>query len=299
MHIGKRTLKTGLAVLIAILVADLMGQKDYFVLVFTALVSVESTIHDSYSNGVSRFAANAFGALIALFMSYTGLPVIVTVPLAIILLILINNKFVHISTISTAAAIMIIILFDKSMRPETIMLIRLKDTLIGSLIGTGINLLIFPPKLYGRLKENMKALSVETHAIVEKIYLYGIMDDLEEYRQKIGNIAQDVRAIRNEKGMTKELSDPELKKLSDLIFRYQKIAIYAENLSLMDKNSRVTGENKKQLIKLFGLSEVIGDFWDESEITKDEVIYNFILGKLIKNLKINEEAEKELKIENN
>lgn len=77
MHIGKRTLKTGLAVLIAILVADLMGQKDYFVLVFTALVSVESTIHDSYSNGVSRFAANAFGALIALFMSYTGLPAIV------------------------------------------------------------------------------------------------------------------------------------------------------------------------------------------------------------------------------
>ncbi len=291
-----RTFKTGLAVLAAILVADALGQTEYFVLIFTALVSVESTVYFSLSNGLSRFSANAFGALIALFMAYTGLPIIVTVPAAIILLILLNNRFVRQESIATAAAIMIIILLDKTISPEAILFIRLRDTLIGMMIGTAINGLIFPPKLNIQLHRAAKALSVETKAMIEQIYLYRVTEDLEEYRHKLAILNSAIQNVRHEIGVKKDLSDPELKKYGELLLLYQKIAIYSENLSLMDASTRVTRQNQTDLTRIFGHEDVIDEPWQEADITKEEVIYNYTLEKMISALRSLHIMEKALSL---
>lgn len=286
-YIGMRTFKTGLTVTLAALVAQIINPDDQFVLLFTALIALESHLASSFENGMKRIAATIIGSLSAIFLYYSGLPLPVAAGLAVMLLIIVANRLGLTGSIGISGSVTILVLLNgyAGVNPYMITLIRLRDTLIGVALALTVNLLLFPPKASQRIKEQESLIYENTLAMVEKIYLYRISDNLEEYRTEVQQLATHIHMAETELGIVKSIEDKRLAVYKKLLSHYQKVYIYSENLSLMGKAMRVTDANQKELTDLYGHDEVFEDEWDETLMTREEVIYNYTLSRLIANLK--------------
>lgn len=285
-YIGMRTLKTGLTVLLAALAAQMINPDDQFVLLFTALIALENTVASSFENGMKRIAATIIGAISAILLVYTGLPLPIAAGLAVMLLIIAANRLEQTGSIGMSASVTILILLNgyAGQNPYFFTLIRLRDTFIAVMLAVLVNLIIFPPRASRRIRERSRSLYDYTLALIEKIYLYGIGDNLNEYRDKIQELVKDIQLAEEELGIVKSVEDQRLAIFKKLIPEYQKIYIYAENLSLMGSDLRVTQANQDQLTEYFSHEEMLDPPWDEDVMTKEEVIYNYTLQRLITSL---------------
>lgn len=296
-YIGMRTFKTGLTVFLAALVAQWINPEDQFVLLFTALIALESHVASSFEIGLKRIAATVVGSLSAIFLYYSGLPLPVAVGLAVMLLIIVANRLGQIGSIGVSGSVTILVLLNgfAGENPYLISLIRMRDTSIAVGIALAVNFLVFPPKPSKRIQNQEKQLYDTTLALVEKIYLYRVYDDLEDYRLEIQNLAKDIHRAETEIGLVESIGDKRLILDKKLLSHYQKIYIYSENLSLMGKEMRVTDANQKELTDLYGHEELFERIWDEKEMSREEVIYNYILKRLIANLKEIQVIEDQIK----
>lgn len=286
-YIGMRTLKTGLTVFLAALIARVINPDDQFVILFTSLIALESTVSSSFENGWKRIVASIVGAVVANILVFSALPFEVAAALAIMLLIIVSNRLGQSGSIGVAGSVTILILLSgySGADPAQYSLIRIRDTVIAIALAGMVNLLIFPPKASKRIRELEKTLYGETLAMVEKIYLYRVGDNLEEYRKAIDKLEEEVREAGSELGIVKSLESPKLKLYKKLIAAYQAIYIYSENLSLMGQDMRATDANLNELTAMFAHEKVLDNNWDETTMTNDEAIYNNTLNRLILELK--------------
>lgn len=286
-YIGLRTLKTGLTVFLAALIAQYINPGDQFVLLFTALIALESSVSSSFENGSKRVAATIIGAFSAILLMATGLPLPVTAGLSVMLLIIVANRLGQTGSIGISGSVTILILLNgyAGQDPYFFTFVRLRDTVIAVTLALIVNLLIFPPKASKRIREQERLVYRETLAMIEKIYLYRVSDNLDEYRHQVRQLASDVHLAESELGIVRSVGDKRLAIYKKLLAAYQKIYIYSENLSLMGREMRVTDANQKELTDLFGHEEVLENEWDETTMTREEVIYNYTLMRLIANLK--------------
>lgn len=295
-YIGMRTFKTGLTVFLAALVAQIVNPDDQFVLLFTALIALESHVASSFQIGMKRIAATVIGSLSAIFLYYSGLPLPVAAALAVMLLIIVANQMGQIGSIGVSGSVTILILLNgfAGQNPYLISLIRMRDTFIAVAIASLVNFLIFPPKPSRRIQNQENQLHDTTLALVEKMYLYGIYEDLEDYRLEIQSLAKDIHQAETEIDFVENIGDKRLVLDKKLLSHYQKVYIYSENLSLMGKEMRVTDANQKELTDLYGHEELLERIWDEEEMSAEEVIYNYILKRLISNLKEIQKIEEQI-----
>ena len=63
----------------------------------------------------------------------------------------------------------------------------------------------------------------------------------------------------------------------------------------MGKEMRETDANQKELTDLYGHEELFERIWDEKTMSREEVIYNYILKRLIANLKDIQMIEDQIK----
>ncbi|KAF5061830.1 Aromatic acid exporter family member 1 [anaerobic digester metagenome] len=286
-YIGMRTLKTGLTVFLAGLVAQAINPQDQFVLLFTAVIALESSVASSFEIGMKRVAATIIGAFSAILLYSSGLPLPVSAALSVMLLIIVANRLGQTGSIGISGSVTILILLNgyAGQNPYFFTYIRLRDTILAVALALIVNLLIFPPRAAKRIRRQEQLLYDNTLAMVEKIYLYRVADNLEDYRSEVQQLASDVQTAATELGIVKSIEDKRLAVYKKLLSTYQKIYIYSENLALMGKDMRVTDANQKQLTDLFGHEEVLEAEWNEEDITRNEVIYNYTLDRLISNLK--------------
>ena len=104
-YIGMRTLKTGLTVFVAALIAQMINPQDQFVLLFTSLIALESSVASSFENGLKRIAATIIGAFSAILLMATGLPLPVTAGLSVMLLIIVANRLGQAGSIGISGSV--------------------------------------------------------------------------------------------------------------------------------------------------------------------------------------------------
>lgn len=295
-YIGMRTLKTGFTVFLAAIIARMIIPGDPFVILFTSVIALESTVSASFETGWRRIVSTIVGALVANILVYSGLPFEIAAALSIMLLIILSNRLGLSGSIGISGSVTLLILLSgySGNDPALYSLIRLRDTMIGISLAVLVNLLIFPPKASKRIKELERNLYKETLALIEKIYLYRLPDNLEEYRKNIDKLEDEVRQAASERGIIRSIEIKKLAIYKKLINTYQAINIYSENLFLMGQNIRIIASNLKEMTDLFGHAEIIMEPWDESKLTNDEAIYNHTLSRLILDLKKLDSLERSL-----
>ena len=142
--IGLRTLKTGLAVTLSILVANALDLQYPFYAAIAAIISMDVTAINSVKMGRNRLLGTFIGAVVGTVLSYIdrGNPFLCGLGVIIATTLCNTFKLKGSVTISGVVLCAIMVLIDKS--PIFYTTNRIFDTLVGVCIAVLVNCLIFP-----------------------------------------------------------------------------------------------------------------------------------------------------------
>lgn len=143
--LGMRTIKTGIAVMMSVIVSNLIGLEYPFFVAMTAIISMDKTALTSIKMGKNRVLGTFIGAVLGVCFSYiqAGNPILCG--LGIILLILICNKLNAQGSITVGGIVFMAIMVhigDKS--PIFYGFHRTFDSLVGAIVSLCVNLIILP-----------------------------------------------------------------------------------------------------------------------------------------------------------
>lgn len=144
MKIGLRTIKTGIAISLAILVSTLLHRDPLFALL-AVLIAIQPTVSDSWRAGLNRILGTFIGALIGLIFSVCIPANFIAGGLGIILLITIMNQLHWNEAINIACVVFIAVFLNLSDGQLHYAINRLEDTTLGIIIAVAVNYLLFPP----------------------------------------------------------------------------------------------------------------------------------------------------------
>ena len=168
-RIGMRVVKTAVAIFICIAIAWLIGSDNLMqISAVSALMTLRATKEDTLHFGLFRVLGTAVGGIIGLITVIIGLFLpyysdglfVIVIPLMLVLNLYICNilKMQDSCTISCVVTILVasqINVYDTAMSDTMIFtLLRLRDTLIGSVIATIVDAL---PSYVSRLRKRRGA----------------------------------------------------------------------------------------------------------------------------------------------
>ncbi len=143
--IGPRSIKTGIAVMITLFVADRFQLTNPFFAAIAAVFAMESTMTATFSVIRDRLLGTVLGALIALIFSLLLPMNPVTIGLGIVIVIYVCNLFKWQGTIKIAIIVFLAIgLGTSSGNQVSYAFYRTLDTFIGLIISGLINYFVFP-----------------------------------------------------------------------------------------------------------------------------------------------------------
>lgn len=148
--VGMRTIKTVLAVIITLILAELLNLKSPILAGVAAIMTMESSVSESVTTGKNRMYGTILGAIIGLITSYILFNIYIVdyifVAIGLVLLISICNFFGWDKATRMAMVVFLVIVLGSDKERLDYAINRSLVTMLGVVIGTGINFFIRPPK---------------------------------------------------------------------------------------------------------------------------------------------------------
>lgn len=168
INIGMRYVKTGIAVVLAILLSEIIQSEYPFFAAIAAVISMESTLANSWIVGRNRVMGTVVGAGVGLGFA-TLLPNNVFLTgIGVVIIIYICNTMGWKNTISIATIVFIAIMINYSDRnPALYTAYRLFDTLIGISVALAVNALVMPYDYSNQVHEGIRRLNQMVFPLIE------------------------------------------------------------------------------------------------------------------------------------
>ncbi|MEW9123343.1 MAG: aromatic acid exporter family protein [Thermotaleaceae bacterium] len=212
MKIGLRTIKTGIAVTLSILISSLLGLENPFFVVIAAVIAMQPTVSDSWKIGANRLIGTVIGILIGVLFIQIPFDNAILTGLGIIALISVMNHLKLQDSIVIATIIFAGVLFNTEGEYYDFALRRLLDTFIGIGVALSINFAIYPPRY-----------TVKAYFSIEKVL-----------KESLGYIVNLIAFLLEEKEKNISLLDAELRNLELELDQSEK------NLLLQLKDEKIT-----------------------------------------------------------
>jgi len=172
IHIGRRTFKTALAVLISLIIVSLYGtttSKMIFAML-GAMGAMEMTFQKSLESCIAQIVGVIFGVFVGVALRSLPVNALVCVGIGVILIIVLYNVFqIHFSP--TLPCLMIVtICTTTDIQPFTYAMGRLWDTAIGLAVGMIINVLVLPYDNSLKIRQAIEYLEKEVIVFLEDMF---------------------------------------------------------------------------------------------------------------------------------
>ena len=284
--IGMRTIKTALAVSLAIFISQLLNLKSPLFVGIAAIISMKSSVSESLTAGKSRMLGTIFGAMVAIVFSYIAPTNVLSIGIGIIIIIYVCNLlgWTNAIQISSMVFLVIILNYDESSR-FNYAFHRTVDTLVGLIIGTLINYFVVPPDTY--YEKLLKDSIIQMH--------YQIKRDLEDFfwnkeRISLENLQEFLNTTKEEyKILNKEIK-LKLRKSNNInsfkatlertiksiesIYNHLAVIFNMDSIPSLDEN------NRKALEKMFKK-----ELFQEEKAANDKyLVYNYNVWKILEEL---------------
>ncbi|TMU83623.1 aromatic acid exporter family protein [Bacillus sp. BHET2] len=244
MKLGARILKTGIAIVLALLVSQLLGIPSPVFAGIAAVFAVQPTIYRSYLSIIEQIQANLIGAGIAvLFVLLFGSnPLIVGLAAVIAIAIILKLKLQN--TIGLALVTMIAIMEVTDQDFIQFAFIRFSTIMIGVFSSFFVNLIFLPPKyetkLYHKVSDSteeiLKWIRLSTRHATE---FHLLKKDLERIKEKLIKVDQLYLLYKEERDYFKKNSIGKSRKL--VIFR-QMISSTNRSFEILKRLNRYENE---------------------------------------------------------
>ncbi len=280
--IGMRTIKTAIVVIISYIVSSLINQELSFALIYAAVICVETSVVSSVKIGYNRVLGTVVGGVIGLIMSYVPIYGAFTMAIGVIITIMFTNLLnIKKATGIAITLVVIIIIGSSETSPAIYAMQRTLDTIIGIVIATIVNMVIYPPDQMRMVRESFEHFKHSAKEIVTEVILYEIDNgivtltkDLDDFKGKYDSLSKELKIL-------KKYDMEDFDYYTQMIEAAEKVLIYTEALSLSDPDVKMTADNNQKLTKILAKDMKQSEFVDLNSSTREDMIFNYNLAKLI------------------
>ena len=275
---GMRNIKTGIAVMICILVGYLNIIDNVFFAATACIVSMKTTVKSSLIVGRNRLMGTFIGGIIGFLfvLIKPGNPVLAC--LGIISTIYICN-LLNINQSVTIACVVFCAIFLSigNANPIEYSFWRIIDNSIGVLIGVGVNYYIHRPNYLENIYEELKVIETISMEILKSEIEkedHADTSPLEDEITKLDgiyiNFLEELEYIKN------EVND---EKINKVMKGCKEIYLHLQVLAKMKYKCYLNTENYKKYIKLYNESPKNAETRDY-----ESPVYNYHIGTIIDNI---------------
>ncbi|MGL5439040.1 MAG: FUSC family protein [Filifactoraceae bacterium] len=152
-HIGWRNIKTGIAVLVCLIIGRMVGNYEPLYACTAAVICMKDTIENSLKHGIIRMKATIMGGIISIcflavnqylpFLAYNE----VIVPFAIIITIYCCSilEWKEASALASVVVLVILLMHNGSQDRYAYAINRIIETLMGIVVAIIVNSCVVPP----------------------------------------------------------------------------------------------------------------------------------------------------------
>ena len=244
MKLGARILKTGVAIVLALFLAELLNLPNSVFAGIAAIFAIQPSIYRSYLRIIEQIQGNIIGAVVAVtFVLIFGHQLMI-VGLAAVVIILIMNKLGLEASISMALVMMIAIMEIKGDEFLSFALLRFLTIVLGVLAAFLVNLLFMPPKYETKLFQSIHEAQDE---IIRWTRLAGrqasehiaTKKSLTKLRERLTQIDQTYILFKEERNYFKKATRAKTRKL--VIYR-QMVATSRSSYVVLEKLHKYENE---------------------------------------------------------
>lgn len=277
MKIGMRNVKTALSVLICILLFQLFKMGSPFYAAIAAIISMQSSVADSFKTGKYRMLGTFLGALVGLIFALIGHGSPILISLGIMIIIYISNLLKWNKSISIAGVVFISIMINMNGgSPFAYSFNRLVDTLIGITVAVLVNYFISPPINIDKIVNHYNLLLTTLLGDMKGNLARGERISIEELNNKIHSLEMEYNDYKLEfKG--KKNSSLESSNVQTTIELLKNIMDHLRIIDKIEGEQPLTRENCTRAGELLNCSL---EAFDET-LETSAVVYNYHVGRIL------------------
>lgn len=282
-HIGMRTVKTVLAVVLAMWIVNtgVSLYSNISVAVLAAIAAVQPTFRESVETCLGQIVGSVFGLTVGILMLQFPVDPIFVTAVSVVLVITVYN-YLKVSYAPSLPCLMVVILCTSTDIGPVIpyALGRLWDTVIGLSVGMAVNTLICPYDNSKQIRFTVESLDRELIEFLEEMFDGDkVVPDPKAMTKRVKSmqtqmeIFQNQRLIRHRNRRKLEMEQFRIceEKARELVARI-------ELLSLMGVPGRLSEENRQ---RLYACGAVIRDDRRLEDPTERDVVINYHVHQIL------------------
>jgi len=244
MQLGARIFKTGIAISLALFLADLLELPIPFMAGIAAIFAIQPSIYRSYLTVLDQIYGNLIGAVIGIIFVLTLGTNYLTVGLAAVLAIIIMLKLRLNNPVPLTLVTIIVIMESQQEAFLEFAGLRFLTIVLGILSSFIVNIIFLPPKYEARLFTSIHEVSEEAIRWI-RISIRHVSDhtsvknDIDRLTEKLEKVDQWYSFYKDERSYTKKQQFAKARKL--VLYR-QMIATTRKSLDLLKRLHRFENE---------------------------------------------------------
>ncbi len=252
ISIGLRTIKTAVAVILAMAIVDALGgatSSPMFFAMLGAMAAMEPTFKDSLEACVVQTVSIVLGGVAGVLILGLGLPPVIGSGVGIVLMILFFNALQIRFSPSLACLIVVTLCTSDTGHPVVYAAGRIWDTAIGLTVGMMVNTLVFP---YDNSKQILRLIESLDREVIQ--FLEAAFDgddrlpDAAKMTAKIDDMARQLHIFGNQKLIHRlRRQKEELEQFRQCEGMARELLARMEVLSRMGRPGRLNDENRQRL----------------------------------------------------
>jgi len=209
MKLGARIFKTGIAIMLALYVAQMLGTPGYVVAGISALFAMQPSVYQSYKLMLDNLQGNLIGALLAISVVQIFGNHLFIIGLTTIILISLLAKLNLQKVTGLAVVTQLIIMEATGDHFLTTAFTRFAFVMIGVLSASLVNLLFLPPQYETKLYYTCQQIGNDIFkwlrlSINGSSEYHGVKHDIEDIRDRIIAVESKFNLYKNERALTKK-----------------------------------------------------------------------------------------------
>ena len=282
IHIGRRTFKTAIAVIISLVVVSMYGSTASRMVfaMLGAMCAMENTFKQSLEACMTQIVGMILGAIVATLLSFLPIPALLMVGIGIVFIIVVYNLMgVHFSP-NLPCLIIVTSCMNADVYAFEYAFGRLWDTAIGLTVGMLINVLILPYDNSLKIRQAIECLEREVILFLEEMF-DGDKEypDTEKMRKTIDDMAGQLGLYSKQWMPFHVKKDKEqLKVFLKCESKARELLAQMEVLSQMERPGRIDPDIRKRL------AENGADIRDKRKIIRyeeEDIITNYHVTQIL------------------
>lgn len=281
IEIGMRNIKTALAIFLCVAISRLLHLEYPFYAAIAAIISMESSVSNSFKAGKTRMMGTFVGAAVGLVFSLIRPESALFSALGMIVVVFICNILNWNKSISIAGIVLMAIMVNlRGDTPLHYSLNRILDTFIGIGVAVLVNYLIFPPKHERKIVEAREALSEITAESVDRIVCKTMEADLKPLRNGIDALNGYLNVYMNEFRLGKKINDV-IERLPDELETYKQIYAHLKIIRELGGECVLNSDNAERLKSLNYHASAAGETPRDDDL---HIVYNYHVNRMTDHL---------------